>query len=444
MNKKFSLFTGISLVVANMVGTGVFTSLGFQLLDITDFSSILILWICGGIISLFGAFAYAELGAAMPMSGGEYNFLSRIYHPSVGFLSGWISATIGFAAPIALAAASLGAYFKEVVPWLSPTYTAIGIIVLVTILQSFNYSIGGGFQKIATLVKIVLLTGFIICGLFSASQGNITFLPTEVTGPNVFSLAFAASMYFVSFAYSGWNASAYIAGEIENPSRSVPLSLLIGTSIVTVLYVGLNFVFLKVAPVNELKVIFTETGPTNIDTGYIAGKYIFGESGALVVSVVISLLLVSTISAMIIAGPRVISAMGNNFSVFKMAGITNKSGIPVYAIWFQSVLSIIILLSGKFDTILFYTSFVLILFSSLTVIGVVILRIKEPGLNRPYKTWGYPFTPIIFLLANIWFMYKAYLFKPNETYIGLGIVGLGIIVYFVVARLSRPYKTNIS
>lgn len=430
--KKYSENTGIALVVANMVGTGVFTSLGFQLLDIQDYSSIILLWVIGGVVSLFGAFAYAELGAALPRSGGEYNFLTRIYHPSVGFLSGWVSATIGFSAPIALAAYSLGAYFQEVVPGLHPSTTAVIVILLVTILQSFSYSVGGGFQKIATSIKILLLLGFIICGLFTVSQNGITFFPSSITAHNVFSLPFAAAMFFVSFAYSGWNASSYIAGEIENPGKTIPRSLLIGTLVVTVLYVGLNYIFLKVAPLPELQVIFTDHGPTNIDTGYVAGKYIFGSNGAIAVSLIISLLLISTISAMIIAGPRVISAIGQDFPLFKATKRTNKNGVPVIAIWTQTILAVVILFTGKFDTILFYTSFVLILFSTLTVLGVIILRIKEPNLKRPYKTWGYPVTPIVFVLANCWFMYRAYVFKPKETYIGIGIVIVGALVYLLV------------
>src|SRR3989339_304363 len=434
MLKKYSQNTGIALVVANMVGTGIFTSIGFQLLDIHDYATILILWIAGGIISLFGAFAYAELGTALPKSGGEYNFLSRIYHPSVGFLSGWVSATIGFSAPIALAAASLGAYFHEVVPSIPPTATAVIIILFVTIIQSFNYSLGGGFQKVATLLKIILLGGFIVCGMFADTQEGVSFMPTDTTFPGTFSIAFAGAMFFVSFAYSGWNASAYIAGEIRDPAKTIPRSLLIGTLIVTVLYVGLSFVFLKVAPLKELQVVFTDSGPENIDTGFVAGKYIFGPFGAKVVSIIISILLVSTISAMVIAGPRVLKAMGADISAFRGAARENKNGVPVTAIWIQTAIALIILLSGKFDTILFYTSFVLMLFGTLAVMGVIVLRYKEPKLERPYKTFGYPITPILFIAANLWFMYRAYLFKPFETYIGIGIVAAGAIVYFIVRK----------
>ena len=437
MEGKYSLNTGIALVIANMVGTGIFTSLGFQLLGIQDYASILILWIMGGIISLFGAFAYAELGAALPKSGGEYNFLSRIYHPSIGFLSGWVSATIGFSAPIALAAYSLGFYFQRVVPAMSPATTATIIILLVTVMQSFSYTLGGGFQKIATSMKVLLLVIFIIFGLATVSQSGISFIPTASTGSNIFSLSFAVSMYFVSFAYSGWNASAYIAGEIRDPSRTIPRSLLIGTGVVTILYVGLNYIFLRVAPLEELQVAFVDNIPTNIDTGWVAGKYIFGTNGAQVVSIIISLLLISTISSMVIAGPRVISAIGNDFRIFKSASRTNQKGIPVVAIWLQTIISIVILYSGKFETILFYTAFVLILSSSLTVLGVIVLRMKEPELERPYKTWGYPVTPLLFVIANCWFMYRAYIFKPMETYIGLGIVLTGAIVYFVIQKFSK-------
>ena len=433
-----------------MVGTGVFTSLGFQLFGISDFATLLLLWMVGGVISLCGAFAYAELGAAMPASGGEYNFLSRIFHPSIGFLSGWVSATIGFSAPIALAASALARYTNTVVH-VDEKLLGVSIILLITLFQSFNYKLGGTFQTAVTVLKVSLIVLFILAGLFfTPAQQGISFLPGGTTfGANgIFSAAFATSMFYVAFAYSGWNASSYIAGEIINPKRNLPRSLFLGTGIVTVLYVLVNFVFLKTAPVSEMR--------GQMEVGFISGQYIFGHDGARVISVVISLLLISTISAMVIAGPRVISAIGQDFSVFRLAARTNKNGIPVIAIWIQTLIAIVILLTGKFSTILNYTTFILILFGTLTVAGLFVLRLRQPRLERPYRSWGYPVTPLLFIIPNCWFLY--YSLKNDAplwanpgawvgggsvqweeippSAIGLFIVLLGALVYIFAQRFS--------
>jgi basic amino acid/polyamine antiporter, APA family len=428
-SRKINFQTALSVVIANMIGTGVFTSLGFQIAGIQDYATLILLWILGGVISLCGAFCYAELGAAMPESGGEYHYLSKIFHPSIGFLSGWVSATIGFAAPIALAASALAKYTATVYPSINGQMLATAVILIVTVFQSINHKTSGTFQTIVTGLKIVLIVIFIICGFLLASpQAGVTFMPTASTPASIFSAAFATSMFFVAFSYSGWNAAAYIAGEIDQPQRNVPRALFVGTSIVLVLYVLINVVFLYVTPASELTL--------KLEVGFEAGKYIFGLRGSQIVSGIISLLLVSTISSMVFAGPRVISAIGNDFSLFKVAARTNAAGIPVIAIWIQSMIALVLLYSGTFEFILSCTTFVLILFSTVTVVGLMVLRYKQPELDRPYRTWGYPVTPLLFIAVNIWFLAYALVWKPNESLIGLGIVAVGVIVYFMAQLMS--------
>lgn len=435
---KYSLATATSVVIANMIGTGVFTCLGFQLLEIKNYAAILSLWIFGGMVSLCGAFCYAELGSQYPQSGGEYNFLKSIFNPLLGFLSGWISATIGFAAPISLAAYSLGVYFKTVIPSVSIKITAFLVIIFIGLLQSMHVKIGGRFQKIATLLKVLLILGFIVVGLFfTPSHPDFKLNLNADTLSYLFSWPFAAAMFWVSFAYSGWNAAAYIAGDIKNPTKNLPRALLIGTLLVTMLYVGLNFVFLKVAPYSELTVKFTDQGPVNIDTGNVAGKFMFGESGVKIVGLVISLLLVSSISAMIMAGPRVISAMGKDYSIFSAFAKSNKGGSPVLAIWVLCTISVLLLFTGTFNQILEFTSFVLILFSTLTVSGLIFSRYKYPQATRPFKTPLYPFIPLLFILCNIWFMYQAVLHNPLNTLIGVLIVVSGIPVFYMSKGSSK-------
>ena len=372
MDNKIKFPTALSVVIANMIGTGVFTSLGFQLLGINDFAAIIALWSIGGVIALFGSFAYSELGAALPRSGGEYNFLSQIYHPALGFLSGWVSATIGFAAPIAAAAWALGNYMHTVVPGFSPQLVGAVVIVLVTIIQSINYAIGGGFQTVATAVKVLLIIVFIVFGMLCPCDTHISILPVAQTYTDIFSAPFAISLVYVSFAYSGWNASSYIAGEVSNPKRNIPLSILLGTIIVTLLYIAINYVFLRTAPVEEMKGV--------AEVAFISAKYIFGESGGKLISLIISVLLVSTISSMVIVGPRVIQMIGEDYSIFKVLAKKNNSGIPVIAIVSQSAIALVLLYSSSFEMIITYISFTLTLFTTLTVLGVFILRYQQPDL----------------------------------------------------------------
>lgn len=433
MHKKYSLNTATAVVIANMIGTGVFGSLGFQLLGIHDYSSIIILWLAGGVIALCGAFAYSELGAALPRSGGEYNFLTEIFHPLVGFLSGWVSAIVGFSAPIALAASLLGGYFSNVIPGYDARIIGAAVIISITIIQTIDYRIGGGFQSFATMLKIALILIFVGAGFSFVTPQPISFVPSHETVSAMFSSAFAASLVYVNFAYSGWNASSYIAGEIKKPQRNIPLSIIGGTAVVTVLYVLLNFIFLYAAPAKEM------TGIP--DVAFIPAKYIFGENGGRFISLIISMLLVSTISSMIIAGPRVLQSMGEDFSVFKLVSHRNKHGIPSIAIWFQSAVALVILFTSTFQTIIGYTTFVLTVFATLTVLGVIVLRYKKPNLPRPYKTFGYPFTPIFFIVANLWFMFFWMKNNITPSLIGIGIVAVGLLIYFAANFLSK-HKNN--
>lgn len=432
MRNRISLRTATSLVIANMIGTGVFTSLGFQLLGITDVFAILTLWILGGVIAVLGAFAYSELGAAIPRSGGEYRYLSEIYHPFVGFLSGWVSSTIGFAAPIAAASWALGLYLNAVFPVLSPVWSGIFVIIGITILQSINQRIGSGFQRYATGIKVFLILLFIVSGLLADTTPSFSVMPTAISFNNIMSPAFAISLVYVSYAYSGWNASSYVAGEIEQAERNIPYSILGGTIFVAFLYVLLNLVFLKSTPIEEMKGV--------PEVAFVAAKYIFGGAGSKIVSLMISLLLISTISSMIIVGPRVISSMGEDYKIFSFLSKRNSQDIPFLAIIFQSSIAIIMLVSSSFESIITYISFTLSLFSTLTVFGVLVHRLRFPILLRPYKTWGYPFTPLLYILINSWFLYYVFTQKMTDSLIGIAIVAVGGFVYFLVQLI--PVKAS--
>ena len=430
---KYSLGTAISVVIANMIGTGVFASLGFQLLGITDFFSILTLWIVGGIIALFGAFCYSEIGSIYPESGGEYLYLSKIYHPAVGFSSGWLSATIGFAAPIALNAILFAVYFKKVFVQVDVQYVAIGLILFVTAMNAINHKVSGRFQKIFTALKVVVLLVMIATGFFIDTGVDANFGFTEQSLDNIFSKSFALSLVYVSFAYSGWNASAYISSEVYNPKKNIPLSILIGTCVVTVIYTLLNMIFLMSAPVSELMV-----DPSTMEQkelGFIVASHLYGPRVAYFFNLIICLFLISSISSMIIAGPRVIHQIAKDYSLFKRLHLkADDSDVPRYALIILSLTAIFILITGTFESIITYTTLGMIIFATITVFGVFVLRWKKPNEERAYKAWGYPFTPIVFILANLWIMYGVMHEKIQESIIGFSIIIIGLIIYFFLPK----------
>lgn len=425
--KKYTARSATSVIIANMIGTGVFASLGFQLLDIQSPFVILLLWAVGGLTALFGALSYAELGAALPRSGGEYNFLSRIYHPMLGFVTGWVSVTIGFAAPVALVSILFATYMTQVFPALNSQFLAVGLIVLLTAIHISNHKNSGGFHQLMTLFKLLLIVGFSLLAFFTvdASQG-ISFLPQASDLNVVFSSSFAVSLIYVNYAYMGWNSATYISSEIENPQKSLPKVLLIGTLTVTVLYVLLNFIFLYTAPINQMA--------GNEKFAYIAADYVFGEKGATILALSLSIIFISTVSAMTMAGPRAFQVIGQDYPLFKKLAQTNKNDIPVNAIILQSALAILFVLTSSFKFILVFAGFTLGVSNFATVLGVIVLRKTQPDLPRPYKTWLYPITPILYLCLMGWTLTYIIIEKPQEALMSLGVIVLGVLLYFVSNR----------
>src|SRR5437764_2756171 len=247
-----SVIVATAIVVADMVGVGVFTSLGFQVKDIPSGFSILLLWAVGGLVALCGVFSYSELGAMFPRSSGEYNFLSRAFHPAFGFLAGWVSASVGFAAPVALAAIAFGEYGKSVLPNAPPLALAIGVVWLVSIVQLTGVRHSSTFQLISTILKVALIVAFLIAGFVIGTPQPVWFAPDVSDFGYVASAPFAIGLVFVMYSFSGWNAATYIIGEMRMPQQNLPRALLTGTLIVLLLYVGLNAVFLLTAPMSEL------------------------------------------------------------------------------------------------------------------------------------------------------------------------------------------------
>src|SRR6266567_1103476 len=235
--RTIGFVTACSIVIANIIGTGIFTSLGFQLPEIHSGFALLMLWVVGGITALCGALCYGELSASLPRSGGEYHFLSKIYHPALGFMAGFVSATVGFAAPIALAAMAFGKYFRGVFDFGSPALLSFAVVWLVALFHFKNLQVGSAFQNFSTLIKLLLIGALIAAGLFVHPKQPIYFLPSRGDTTLIFGASFAVALVYVMYSYSGWNAAVYISGEIKRPEKNVPRSLLIGTGMVIVVYV---------------------------------------------------------------------------------------------------------------------------------------------------------------------------------------------------------------
>jgi len=435
--RHIRLHSATALVIANMIGTGVFTSLGFQLMGIRDLPAILLLWVVGGIAALCGALVYGELGAAMPRSGGEYHYLSKIYHPVVGFLSGWISMTIGFAAPVALASMAFGSYTARIFPVASPLVFAVAALALISTLHCAGLRIGLMFQNAVTLMKVLLIAGFIVCGLLLAPRSSMppfaaSFVPSAATLRDMLSPAFAVSLIFVSYSYSGWNAAAYIAGEIKNPRINLPISLWSGTSLVMILYILLNFTFLKTAPAAELK--------GQLEVGYVSAHRIFGPLAGDILSVMISLLLISSISSMVFVGPRLIQVVGEDMALFQFLSRRSGRGTPLNAVVFQSTISLFLILTSTFEKVLTYVGFTLNLFTFLAVLGVFIHRRKFKDVERPYKTWGFPVVPAVFIILILWTQVYLLVQRPVQSLAGLATIVSGLVFYGLNAVIEKSQR----
>jgi APA family basic amino acid/polyamine antiporter len=424
--RSIGFFTACAIVIANIIGTGVFTSLGFQLPEIHSGFALLMLWIVGGIAALCGALSYGELSAALPRSGGEYHFLSKIYHPAVGFMAGIVSATVGFAAPVALAAMAFGKYFNGVFGFGSPVVLSFAIVWVIAFIHLGNLRLGSTFQNISTLVKLLLIGGLIGTGLFLDPKQPVSFLPAAGDTTSIFGAPFAVALVYVMYSYSGWNATAYISGEIKQPQKNVPRSLLCGTLVVIVIYTALNAIFLATTPIRELS--------GQLEVGLIAGKHIFGENGGRVVGAIICFGLVSAISSMTWIGPRVTMSMGEDNPLIRFLGRKNRNGIPANALLLQLLFVNLLLLTRSFELVVVYIQFTLLLCSLLTVLGVIVLRQTRPQLPRPSKVWAYPLPPLLFSAITIWMMIYIFRSHPKESLAGLATMLAGLVLYVLTGK----------
>ncbi len=429
---KYTRNVAINVVIANMIGTGVFTSLGFQVGSIPSWFSIMVLWAVGALISLFGAFAYAEISTRISGSGGEYNYLSKIYSDSLGFTAGWVSFIVGFSAPIAAVSLAIGSYTTNFIQ-LSETWIATLIILIVGCIHILGIKSGSFFQNVITRLKIVLISVLILSPFLMAyfsdfNPSKIVFNPLN-NGHNdwdlIFSSEFAISLVYVCFSYSGWNASVYFASKIEDPVRNIPYSLIVGTLIVSVLYLLLNSVFLYSVEITQLK--------DQIDIGNVLLDSIFPEYASSL-SLLFGVALVASLSSMMIAGPSVLERMGEDYNILKIFTKSNKHQSPYIALISLMILPIIMLNTASFEWIIKYIGVCLSLFSILVVLGVPILRERERTVVKS-DIYNAPFGNIIsylFSIINLWMIYHL---VSSDIWIlaGVSITLLsGFFLYYLV------------
>jgi APA family basic amino acid/polyamine antiporter len=444
LKREVVFFSATVLVVANMVGTGIFTTSGFIVQELQNPQTMLLCWLVGGIFAVCGALCYGELGAMFPRAGGEYVYLRESFGKWMGFLSGWISLIVGFSAPIAAASIAFATYFFRAfslapaakitlavfginIAAVSPSsMVAVGAIIAFSLVHYHSLLVGSRVQNGLTMFKIGLILVFVAAGL-CLGNGSISNFSEGLDISSIFQDKFAISLIFVSFAYSGWNAAAYLGGEIERPKRNIPLALITGTSLVMCLYLLLNVVYIYALPVKEMSGV--------LEVGTKSAISLFGEDTSKYFSGAIAMGLLSVLSAMIMAGPRVYYAMSKDGVFFGLFGKVNKARrTPAHSIFLQAGIAIFMVLTASFDKLLLYIGFTLSLFAMLTVVGMVRLRIKEPTLTKTYRTPGYPLTPLLFILGNIWIIYFSIKSRPITSLFGLGTIGLGIVVYCYFAH----------
>ena len=425
MVKALGAFDATMLVVGNVIGVGIFTTSGILAQELPSPFYILGIWIVGGILTLAGALTYSELAAAMPQAGGDYNYLRKTYGAWAGFLLGWVYFFIIMPGSIAALSVALMEYVSFFFPGLNDftfkTLVACLVILFLSFISYRGVKWGSRVQNVLTVLIVVAIFSLIIAGLsshcgdfshFNFSQ-NMNFPVKKLLGP---------AMIAVIFTYSGWFASTYIAGEIKDAEKNLPLSLIWGTLIVTVLYLALNFIYLYALPVEEMKGV--------INIAEKASGALFGSTAAAAASIVIVIAILGSINATIATAPRIYFAMARD-KIFpeRLGRLHPKYRSPHIAIVVQALLSVILVSWGTFEQLLSYVVFAMLVSSIATGLSIFILRIREPQLHRPYKTLGYPFAPVLFIGSYLWIAIQIFINKPYEATIGMAIIASGIPFY---------------
>jgi APA family basic amino acid/polyamine antiporter len=464
-----SLFDATMIVAGSMIGSGIFIVSADIVRNVGSAGWLILVWVLTGVMTLIAALSYAELSGMFPKAGGQYVYLKEAYNPLTGFLYGWSFFTVIQTATIAAVGVAFSKFIAYLVPELGNNYfladlgfikiysgqlLAIAIIVLLTFINTRGVKEAKWIQGLFTGAKLLALFGLIVFGFllvkesfwaenwktgFTAMQdfgvkdatGNLT--PTQWMGIAGSSLAgaIAAAMVGSIFSSDAWNNVTFIAGELKNPAKNLGLSLFLGTLIVTLIYVSANLMYLNVLPLQSLAF------PTDDRVAVAAANKIFPAFGTTLIAVCIMISTFGCNNGLILAGARVYYTMANDGLFFKQVGVLNKNGVPQVALWIQCIAASLWCLSGKYGDLLDMISFVVVLFYMLTIYGIFILRRKQPNTPRPYKAFGYPLLPILYIIMGIIFCGLLIVYKPNYTWPGLIIALAGIPIYYFLVRREK-------
>jgi APA family basic amino acid/polyamine antiporter len=443
LKRQIGLFDAVMLISGDMIGTGIFISTGVIAAQVPSPGGVLLVWIFGGLLALAGALSCAELSASLPYAGGDYNYIRAAYGKLMGFLSGWSSFLVTFSGAIAFLAVSFNEYmsfffpalgskellFSAAMPLISINITtgtlfSILVVVLISALHCMGVRQGTVTQNILTVIKIGSLVGIILLGVMLGKGDTAHFSPLfeweKIAKSSVFASAFIPAI----FAYSGWNAVIYIAGEVKEPERNLPKALLMANLIVIALYLAINVVYIYGVSVTDMK------GAARISE--VATTALFGRPTSAWITVLITISILGALNVVTMLGPRIYYAMARDGVFFKgLSYVHPKFGTPSNAIILQAAWSCLLILTNTWGTLFTYVSVIITLFSAFTVGAVIVLRWKRPELKRPYKLWGYPIVPLLFILAHLWIVWGSVIEKPWESLLGLFIVCLGIPAYLV-------------
>jgi APA family basic amino acid/polyamine antiporter len=432
LKRRLTLFDATLLVIGNVIGAGIFTTSGFLAGELPQPLLFIAIWVIGGLLTICGALTYAEMAGMFPRSGGDYQFLKAAYGPGAGFLLGWVSFWV--ITPGSIAALSIAAvgYLKGFFPLNNPVATKLAALAIIVCLSGINYRgvrLSGTTQDVFTLGNLLIMLVLIIGGLLfgKGTWQHVTVVPS-VSIP--WSKLFGPAMIAVIFTYSGWFVSTYVGGEIKNPGRTLPFSLLLGTIIVTIVYTLINLTYLYALPLSRIN------GAINV--AQLTAHALFNSAFAQALSVSIILAIIASINATILAGARIYYAMAEDhifWSPFKRLHTTYNT--PHISIASQMVLACLFVFLGTFDQLLSYVVFVMLLSSIAAGLAHIILRVRKPGLPRPYRTWGYPLVPLVFICFYIWIAAHIATAKPLTSTIGLIITVSGLPFFYIWTKLDR-------
>jgi len=447
LRKELTLTPATALVVSNMIGTGIFTTTGFLAGDLGRPGVVLGIWLVGALMVFAGCLSYSELGINFPRSGGEYVYVREAWGPAWGFMSGWVSFVAGFSGPVALSAMAFAEYLSSFFPALRVSQAgpkafgflnlapgsllAVGLIAGLAIVNILGVSLASRLQSALSLMTLGVLALFLVLA-FAVGNGDWQNLMQEAARTSRHALApqFAASLVFVMFAYSGWNAATYVVEEMKDPGRTLPRALLGGAGLVALFYVALNAAFIYALPLESLKGV--------VSVGATAAQALFGDRIGGFFVVVMALALLGCVSAMSLVGPRVYFAMARDGCFFPDAGrVHPRWQTPVRAILYQFVAASVLVLTGTFETLMTYVGFALVLFAALATAGLLRLRRRAGWKRLAAVSWSYPLVPLVFMLMSVWMLAYSLSLRPRASLLGLLTIALGGVLYHRKFRRSH-------